>query len=177
MAPPPWFTLVAALVPALPFAIFLPISLLLWYLPLYVACFYAKERLVRYALLPPRLPMCIGVCVFASYRGLVAAGWTGWSLYAVSLICGFLMDLAESALWDTMEPFIFGQEGFGEGKKQPVKLSSQDAQRMNAAASVKAGDPARAAAASAFTQKELDALAAKGFKPDDLAALQKKLGY
>ena len=38
-------------------------------------------------------------------------------------------------------------------------------ERMTAAAAVASGDPVRGAAASAFTQKELDALAVLGIKP------------
>ena len=53
-----------------------------------------------------------------------------------------------------------GKEILVDGK--PFTMPGE---RMTAAAAIASGDPVRGAAASAFTQKELDALACIGVKP------------
>ena len=84
--------------------------------------------------------------------------------------------VAQSALWDTFEPFLIGAPGFGAGRRVEVPLSKS---RVTAASTIAGGDADRAAAASAFTQAELDALAARGIKPWDpeARAALKKLGW
>jgi hypothetical protein len=160
--PPPWFTLVAGLVPAVPYSCFAPASNLLLWLPVYVACYYIFVR-SRWNNL-----VCVLLCVGVTYRALSQMAWSFWARIAGSPILGFLMHLVESALWDTIEPFLIGQAGFGAGEQVWVNPpgASRGEERVTAASSVRAGDP-RAAAASAFTQAELDVLAAHGIKPWD----------
>ena len=179
--PPPWFTAVAAAVPAVPIAFFLPLSTLACWLPVWVAVFYGSSTVLR-----PILTL-LG-CFVVTYRGLVDEGWTGWSLYLLTLPIGFLMNLVEGALWDTLEPFLIGQEGFGQGTEKVVQRSTgtkpsgsaaEEGPRVTAASAVHSGDPTKAVAASAFTQAELDVLASNGVMPWDpqaRAALE-KLGY
>ena len=172
--PPAWFTLLAAAVPALPFWLFLPLSTLIVWLPVWVAAFYL-QRLSTGSSIIDRIQMPLFGSLYVSYRGLISEGWVGWKLYVAMWPVGFLMNLVESALWDTFEPFLIGQEGFGQGTAKLKPLSSKaassasdpPAQRVTAASSILAGDPARAAAAAAFTQDELDALAEQNIKPWD----------
>ena len=66
-----------------------------------------------------------------------------------------------------------GTRRAGTAKLKPLSskaassASDPPAQRVTAASSILAGDPARAAAAAAFTQDELDALAEQNIKPWD----------
>ena len=177
--PPPWFTFAAAVVPAIPCVCFVPPSVLLMWHPVWVASFYLLPRPV-----PQLSPMLI-LCFVVIFRALVHQGWESWApLLLLTSILGFSMHLAESALWDTVEPFLmFGMFGFGAGR-QSVKTRSSasgrgDPLRVTAASSVLAGDPTRARLASAFTQAELDALAAHGIKPWDpeAQAALKSLGW
>lgn len=174
--PPPWFTLVAAIVPALPCFCFLPASTLFIWHPVWVLCFYFLPRPV------PQLSPMLVLCLAITFRALSIEGWVNWtSLVPLTAVLGFLMDLAESALWDTLEPFLIGMSGFGAGRRVATQHSkaSEPTQRVTAASSIHAGDPARAAAASAFTQTELDALAAQGIKPwgTEARAALKALGW
>ena len=85
--------------------------------------------------------------------------------------------MVEASLWDTVEPkLVSWWRGFWRIEVRPPLAT---AERVTARSSVLAGDPARAAAASAFTQEELDALAAAGIKPWDPAAQAalKRLGW
>ena len=68
--------------------------------------------------MPIKPPLII--CAYACHRELIAAGWSsGWSLYFFSLPAStFLMNLVESALWDTLEPKLIGETGFGQGVKR-----------------------------------------------------------
>ena len=160
--PPPWFTLVAALVPAIPYASVLPLSTLLLWLPVWICAFYYLPRPV--AQLSPCLVLCIAVTAGALWQ----QGWSSRWLLLLSPTLGFLMNLVESALWDTLEPFLVGKPGFGAGQQVEVhRECGASGERVTAASSVLAGDPSRAAAASAFTQLELDTLAAHGLKPWD----------
>ena len=107
------------------------------------------------------------ICLVATWRDLLLAGYESWySLLPLTAVLGFLMNLAESALWDTLEPFSpLAKAGFGAGTRVPVR-----GERVTAASSIAAGDPTRGAAASAFTQLELDTLARAGIKPWDASA-------
>lgn len=164
--PPPWFTLVAALVPAVPYTCVLPASTLLLCLPVWIAVFYSLPRPL------PQLSPCLILSIGVAARELWHHGWSLVWLSLLSLPLGFLMNLVESALWDTLEPFLVGKPGFGAGLQVPMAST----ERVTAASSVLAGDSLRAAAASAFTQVELDTLASHGIKPWDpeaRAALKK----
>ena len=111
--PPPWFTFVAAVVPALPCMCFVPPSILLMWHPVWVATFYVLPRPV-----PQLSPMLI-LCFVVTFRALVHEGWESWtSLLVLTAVIGFLMNLAESALWDTLEPFMVGMPGFGAGQQR-----------------------------------------------------------
>ena len=35
------------------------------------------------------------------------------------------MNLTESAMWDVIEPYIFGEEGFGAGQQRQVPIAQQ----------------------------------------------------
>jgi hypothetical protein len=169
--PPTWFTLIAAAVPAIPFSVWVSYQVLLYWLPVWVVTFYALPRKVL------RLSPTLLVSMFATHGSLVEARWAGWSLWVATALLGFLMDLIESALWDSLEPYIIGQKGFGAGSRRRVDQGA-GGERVTAASSIRGGDPARAAAASAFTQAELDALS-RGIKPWDPqanAALKKLEG-
>ena len=164
--PPPWFTFMAAVVPALPCMLFIPARIFVVWHPLWVLAFYFLPRPV------PQLSPMLVLCFVVTFRALLHEGWVGWySLAILTALVGFLMNLAHSAFWDTLEPFLVGTPGFGAGKRVPSKLpravEEEPVHRVTAASSVRMGDPVRAAAASAFTQRELDALAAQGIKPWD----------
>ena len=170
--PPPWFTLFAALVPALPYACFAPPLTLLVWLPVYVLIFYTLPRPV------PMLTPCVLLCFVVTYRALLLAGWPFWGKLVLTPPLGFLMNLVDSALWDTIEPFLVGQPGFGRGRQVPSRApkgsqpgervtAASPSERVTAASSILAGDPTRAAAASAFTQAEIDMLQQQGMKPWD----------
>jgi hypothetical protein len=189
-SPSTLFCLFAAAVPAVPFCIFLPASLLIYCLPVWVIVFYIPLPLTSYLL--------FAVCALTTYRGLVAEGWTTWlGLVAGTVVLAECMNLSLSALWDAAEPFLIGSPEFGKGKqlRRPPKRVILDkdgkplgphtvlspgaellvdgrpytvpGERVTAATSIAAGDSARGAAAAAFTQKELDALSSIGLKPWD----------
>ena len=83
------------------------------------------------------------------------------------------MNLAHSAFWDALEPKLIGKEGFGTGEVRKVPRRPMDgvnvasAHRVTAATAVASGDPQRGAAASAFTQAELDIMTLHGIQPWD----------
>ena len=114
--PPQWFTLVAAIVPALPYAAFASASAIALWFPVWVACFYIVPRPLP--LLSPTLVLCIAV----TYHVLSSQGWSGFGLAVLTPFLGFLMNLAESAFWDTLEPFLVGRPGFGSGRQVEVPL-------------------------------------------------------
>lgn len=160
---PAWFTLFAAAVPAVPYRFFLPFTTLFVWLPVWVALFFlqlvpALELLYAARQLSPMLVLCFVV----AYRGLSAEGWSGLSLLVMTLPVGFLQNLVLGALWDTLEPVLCTLTGLGE-----VERVKKAAQRVTAASSIRAGNPARGAAAAAFTQQELDRLAAHDKRPWD----------
>lgn len=167
LSPPAWFTLVAAAVPAVPLCFFLPFSTLVVWLPVWVALFFlqlvpALEPLYAVRQLSPMLVLCL----VAAYRGLSAEGWSGYRLLVFSLPVGFLQNLVLGALWDTLEPVICNLTGLGE-----VERVEREDKRVTAASSIRAGDPTRGAAAAAFTQEELDRLAAHDKRPWDADVL------
>lgn len=134
-----------------------------------VLVFYlGRVRLLSPLYAVPQLSPMFVTCVFVCWRALSSAGWTSWfALPLCSLLLGGLQNLAQSALWDTLEPFLVGDPDHGRGVQRLVPQSSQ---RVTATSSIRGGDPTRGAAASAFTQHELDQLAARGIQPWDPAA-------
>ena len=190
------FCLFAAAVPAAPFCLYLPASLLLFSLPVWVFIFYLPLPLTSYK--------TFAACTLATYYGLtVLEGWMSWwKIAAGTFFLAQCMNLSLSALWDAAEPFLIGSPNFGSGKQlvrhppkrrvildkdgkplgpQTVLLPGTEllvdgkpyivpGERVTAATSIAAGDPTRAAAAAAFTQNELDALAMMGVKPWDPVA-------
>ena len=164
--PPPWFTFLAAMVPALPYVIMISASTLVMYFPVYVAVFYLGNAIVPQSM--RRVSLCLLLCFFATGRALANNGWSGIALVLLTVVLGMFMHLAESAMWDTFEPFLVGQPGFGAGTQIPHPPDG--VQRVTAASAIRKGDPDRAAAASAFTQAELDALTAQGIMPWDAKA-------
>ena len=117
--PPPWFTLVAAIFPAIPVACFVPVSTMFIWLPVWIAAFYLLPRPLGIELSP-----MLFVCLVVTYRALSHEGWSGVGLYLLTPILGFLMNLVESALWDTAEPFLVGQPGFGAGTTRVRQVGS-----------------------------------------------------
>ena len=126
--PPPWFTFVAGLVPAIPVACFIPLSTILILFPVWVAVFYVPNPI------PAVSPMLI-LCLMVTYYALSEAGWSGVLLLLLSALLGFLLNLAESAFWDTLEPFLVGQPGFGAGHNR-VRPEGQAAKRAAHGAAV-----------------------------------------
>ena len=98
--PPPWCTLSISLVQAMPLSLLLPPSLLLKSLLPWVAAFYLLPRPVPQ--LSPMLLLCIG----ASYLALSVKGWTGWALPLMAVPLGFVMNLVEAGMWDSLEPLL-----------------------------------------------------------------------
>ena len=129
----------------------------------------------------PQLQPTLVLCLILTWRALSQEGWTGITLLLLSLVLGFLMNLSEAALWDTVEPLLaeLARRIWRGWSKAPTQPGACKAERVTARASILAGDPARAAAATAFTQAELDALGAAGIKPWDpqAQAALKRLGW
>ena len=167
------------MLPTLPLLLVLRVATVVWSLtysfPIWVALFYV-----------PRVPnvKLFALTAYVAHAALESDGWSAnWMRYVLSAVCGGLLNLAHSAFWDALEPKIIGKEGFGQGKARAMKIDTngkpmdpqdlalaQSIARVTAASSIASGDPAKGAAAAAFTQSELDILASKGIRPWDPAA-------
>ena len=150
--PPFWFTIFAAVLPALPYCAFVrPQPLLLW-LPLWVVLFYMRRVHILSPLyaLPQLQPMLLMTWV-VTWRELTAAGWSMWASRLLCLPLGFLQNLVQSALWDSFEPLLIGDPTHGVGMVRQIPIPS---------------------APSEFTkQEEVELLAARG-DPNAQAALK-----
>ena len=157
----------AGVLPALPMLLVIWPSTLLWSMvwsfPAWVAAFYIPLPKVK----------LLAVTGYAAHCALLNdAYWEMTGLHIVfSLFCGMSLNLAHSAFWDALEPKLIGKERFGAGEIRRVPRRQSDgvatASRVTAATAVAAGDPQKGAAASAFTQAELDTLTLHGIQPWD----------
>ena len=82
-APPVWFTLFAAVVPAAPFCIWLPFRMLFTWLPAWVAAFYILGILKVVA---NRTRALLLFCFIITFCTLSADGWPPFSLLRSPLV-------------------------------------------------------------------------------------------
>ena len=116
------FSCVRAAPPALIFWCILPLSNIAWWAPAFPVVRHLQAFFMLKADVTGGLPpLTMAMSMFASYRALTTDGWSGLSCMAATFVCGVLMQLVLTSVWDALGPYVYAALGAEDLEKRRAR--------------------------------------------------------